>query len=450
MAITLKAEAKEFIKLAIPLAGAQLAQSATGFVDTLMMGWLGQTTLAGGGLAVALFMMVLLVSSGLVLGITPLLAAAQGNADRALLRSLTHQGWWLSGVVSVVGMVLIWKLPDLLIGQQPAVAAEAKVFLHAMLWGFFPALAFAMLKSVVTIVSAPQVVTIAVVTGTIFNGIGNYILGFGHFGVPALGLRGLAIASVASHWLMLLILVVHLLKKLPDQKFIAGRMPLDLPILSKILHLGWPLAVNFTMEVGLFTTITYLMGAFGAVALAAHQIAFQTTIITFMVPLGMSYATTVRVGQYFGQKNWLGIKRSTQVSFWLGIFYMSGTAMMMLLFPRSIAGLYLDLNDPKNTQTIQLATKLLQVAGAMQIGDGIQTTLAGALRGLQDTRAPMLLGFIAFWCCGLGTAYLLGFYWQWGAVGLWIGQCMGVQMAALSYFWRFRWSINKLRTPLPS
>jgi multidrug resistance protein, MATE family len=447
MTIILKAEAREFIKLAIPLAGAQLAQSATGFVDTLMMGWLGQTTLAGGGLAAALFMMVLVICSGLVLGLTPLLAAAQGNEDRTLSQTLTHQGWWLAGLVSIGGTIIIWLLPNFLVSQSTEVVAEARIYLQVMVGGFFPALAFAMLKSVVSIVSNPQVVTIAVVSGTVFNGLGNYILGFGHFGVTALGLRGLAIASTASYWLMLIILVVHLFISLPGKGFVSGWMPLKLPILRTILQLGWPLAVGFGLEIGLFTTVTYLMGSFGAVALAANQIVFQTTVITFMVPLGMSMATTVRVGQFFGRKDWPGVKRSARISFWLSILYMSGTASIMLLFPRSIAGLYLDLADLRNRETIELATQLLQVAAVMQIGDGIQTAVVGALRGLQDTRMPMILGFVAFWCCGLVLAYLLGFYLHWGAVGLWIGQCVGVQVAAITYYWRFRRSISKLQFP---
>lgn len=120
--------------------------------------------------------------------------------------------------------------------------------------------------------------------------------------------------------------------------------------------------------------------------------------------------------------------------------------MVMLLFPRSIVGLYLNLADQNNQETIDLAIQLLRVAGVMQIGDGIQTTVVGALRGLQDMRAPMLLGFVAFWCVGLGFAYLLGFYLQWGAVGLWIGQCLGVQVAAVTYYLRFRRSISKLHS----
>ena len=445
MTITLKAEAKEFIKLAIPLAGAQLAQSATGFVDTLMMGWLGSTTLAGGGLAVSLFMMVLIVSSGLVLGLTPLLAAAQGAGDRALIKSLTHQGWWLAGLVSIGGTLLIWFLPDFLIGQRPEVVSEARIYLRIMAGGFLPALTFAMLKSVVTIVAAPQMVTIAIVAGTITNCTGNYILGFGHFGFPALGLAGLAIASVASTWLMLIILVVYLLWRLPGQGLLTWRMPLNLPVLRRILQMGWPLAVAFCLEVGLFTTVTYLMGSFGAAALAANQIVFQTTIITFMVPLGISMAATVRVGQYLGQKDWLGIKRSSTISLSLSILYMSLTALVMLLLPRSIIGCYLDLAAPQNQETINLGIQLLRIAGVMQIGDGIQTTVVGALRGLQDVRTPMLLGFVAFWCVGLGFAYLWGFYWQWGAVGLWMGQCLGVQVAALTYYLRFQRSISKLQ-----
>ncbi len=446
MTITLKAEAREFIKLAIPLASAQLAQSATGFVDTLMMGWLGSTTLAGGGLAASLLMMVLIVSSGLLLGITPLLAAAQGAGDRQLSRSLTHQGWWLAGLVSIGGTLLVWFLPDLLIGQRPEVVAEARIYLQIMAGGFLPALTFAMLKSVVTIISAPQVVTIAMIAGTITDCVGNYALGFGHLGFPALGLAGLAIASVVSNWLMLIILVVHLLWHLPGEGFVTWRMPLNLPILRRIIQMGWPLAVGFALEVGLFTTVTYLMGSFGAAALAANQIVFQTTVITFMVPLGISMATTVRVGQYLGQKNWLGVRRSSKISLFFSISYMSVTAMVMLLFPRSIVGLYLNLADQNNQETIDLAIQLLRVAGVMQIGDGIQTTVVGALRGLQDMRAPMLLGFVAFWCVGLGFAYLLGFYLQWGAVGLWIGQCLGVQVAAVTYYLRFRRSISKLHS----
>jgi multidrug resistance protein, MATE family len=446
MNTTLKAEAREFIKLAIPLAGAQLAQSATGFVDTLMMGWLGPTTLAGGGLAVSLLMMVLIVSSGLVLGLTPLLAAAHGAGDRALTKSLTHQGWWLAGLVSIGGTLLVWFLPDLLVGQRPEVVAAARVYLRIMAMGFLPALTFAMLKSVVTIVSSPSVVTMAIVAGTITNCLGNYALGFGNFGFPALGLAGLAIASVASMWLMLIILVIHLLWRLPGEGLVTWRMPLHLPMLRHILQVGWPMAVAFGLEVGLFTTVTYLMGSFGAEALAANQIVFQTTVITFMVPLGISMATTVRVGQYLGQKNWLGIRRSSTISLFFSVSYMSVTALILLVFPRSITSLYLDVANSQNQATIDLAIQLLRVAGVMQIGDGIQTTVVGALRGLQDVRAPMLLGFGAFWCVGLGFAYLWGFYWQWGAVGLWMGQCLGVQVAALIYYWRF----HSLLTAIPA
>ncbi len=443
MTITLKAEAREFIKLAIPLAGAQLAQSGTGFVDTLMMGWLGPTVLAGGGLASSLLMMVLIVSSGLVLGITPLLAAAQGAGDFDLRKSLIHQGWWIAGLVSIGGTLLVWFLPNFMVGQQPEVVAAARTYLHIMAVGFFPALTFAMLKSVVTIVSAPQVVTIAIVVGTVVNCLGNYALGFGHFGLPALNLAGLAISSVISQWLMLIILVVHLMQHLPGQGFVSWWMPLNLSVLRRILHLGWPLAVGFALEVSLFTIVTYLIGSFGSAALAANQIVFQTTVITFMVPLGISMAATVRVGQYLGRKDWLGIRRSSKISLCLSILYMSMTALVMLFFPRSVIGLYLDMAAPQNQETIDLAIQFLRVAGVMQIGDGIQVTVVGALRGLQDVRAPVLLGFVAFWCVGLGLAYCLGFYWQWGAVGLWIGQCLGVQVAAITYYWRFRQLISK-------
>jgi multidrug resistance protein, MATE family len=216
------------------------------------------------------------------------------------------------------------------------------------------------------------------------------------------------------------------------------------PLLRELLRLGWPLSITLGLEVGLFTIVTYLMGILGAEALAAHQVVFQTILIIFMVPLGMALATTVRVGRYFGQQDLQGAKRAAHLAILASAGFMATMSLALLLWPTLFIGLYLDLSDPDNQRTIELATQLLRIAALAQIADGIQTTVAGAIRGLQDTRAPMVLGFVAFWVVGLQLGWLCGFTFHWGANGLWIGQSLGVLTAAALYYARFRYLTRKL------
>jgi multidrug resistance protein, MATE family len=430
---------REFLHLAIPLASAQLAQAATGFIDTLMMGWLGTATLAAGGLAATTFMAVLVIGIGLVLGITPVVAAAKGSGDREQVSRWSQQGFWLSLLVAMPMMLLTVLLPNLmlLLGQQPEVVSIGRIYLQILVWGVWPALFFAMFKSVLSAVANPRIITVIVIGGLVLNGFGNYVLAFGKLGFPALGLAGLAIATVASHWFMALTAIGYaLIWRRADRLLVWPLIP-NVALLGKLLQLGWPLSVSFGLEVGLFTVITYLMGIFGTAALAAHQIVFQTISLVFMVPLGMSIATTVRVGEYFGQGNLAGVRRATHVAMTVSGVFTALVSGLMALFPERVMGLYLDLSLPENAQTIAIGIMLLRIAAIAQLVDGLQTTIAGALRGLQDTRTPMFLGFVAFWGVGLQMGCWLGLGWKWGPIGLWIGQSLGVLAASVLFYWQF-------------
>ena len=443
----IRTEIKESLRLTIPLASAQVAQAATGFVDTVMMGWLGQEAIAAGGLAATTFTTLLVTTTGVVVGLSPLVAEAYGSGYKKRIQQLTRQGIWLSLLVAIPVMLLLGHIDYLMrhLGQAATTVTLAKTYLDVMLWGFFPALMFAMLKSVVSSLSQTRPVIVIVVAGTAFNAIANYILGFGKLGFTALGLKGIALASALSQWLMLLLLIIYILKhsQLRNYQLFANFHQLEPKILREILWIGVPIAISFAFEVGLFTVTTYLMGVLGTDVLAAHQIVFQTIALIFMVPLGMSFATTIRVGQWNGQQNSKGVRRAAYVSIWLGAMFMTIMAIALLVFPRQVIALYLDIDNPENARVISLATSMLTIAALSQILDGVQTTAAGALRGLKDTRVPMLLSFLAFWGVGLTSGYLLGFQLGFSGIGLWLGQLLGVAVSAGVFVWRFRRLMSK-------
>ncbi|MEM8675080.1 MAG: MATE family efflux transporter [Cyanobacteria bacterium P01_G01_bin.67] len=445
----LRQEAKKFLQLAIPLAGAQVAQSLTGFFDTIMMGRLGAETLAAGGLASLTFFAILNTAAGVVMGVSPLVAQAFGAGKKTRIEKLTRQGFWIVLLLSIPMMLAIAHLDSVMMqwGQAETTVTLANSYLDIILWGFFPALGFAMLRGVVSGLSQARPILIIVVFGTVFNIIGNYILGFGKFGFPRLELVGLSISSTLALWGMFIALIVYILRhpQLGAYRFFEQLYKLKPALISELCQTGIPIGIFIALEIGLFTIVTYLMGALGTEVLAAHQIVFQTVMVTFMIPLGMSYAATARVGQWLGLNNLPGIKRAGYVGIGMGLTVMLLLAIAMLLFPRSIVAIYLDLNDPANTQIVSLALPMLAIASVAQILDAVQKIAYGALQGIQDTRIPVLLNILAFWVIGLTSGYVLGFYFDLGGIGLWLGQSVGVAVAAILFLLRFRDRLNNLK-----
>ncbi|MDJ0747591.1 MAG: MATE family efflux transporter [Xenococcaceae cyanobacterium MO_167.B27] len=443
---SIRTEIKKFLQLAIPLASAQVAQSLTGFFDTIMMGRLGAETLAAGGLASLTFLALLNIAGGVVMGVSPLIAEAYGAGNKTRIEKLARQGFWLVLLLTIPIMFAIAYLDSIMLqlGQAETTVTLANTYLDIILWGFFPALSFAMLRGVVSGLSHARPVMFIVIIGTIFNIIGNYVLGFGKLGFPRLELAGLALASVLALWGMFLALLIYILKhpQLRTYRIIQELHQLKPGILADLVRIGLPIGIFSALEIGLFTIVTYLMGALGTEMLAAHQIVFQTIVVIFMIPLGMSYATTVRVGQWLGQQNLEGIKRAGYLSIAMGFMFAILVTIAMLLFPQAIVSLYLDINDPANTQVITLALPMLTIATVAQIPDVIQKITYGALQGIQDTRTPMLLSIPAFWGIGLTSGYILGFPLGWGGTGLWLGHSLGMAIAAILFLIRFHHQIT--------
>lgn len=441
--ISVREELKAFLQLAIPLASAQVAQLATGFVDTVMMGHLGRETLAAGALASITFFSFAGTASGIVMGVSPLVAEAYGAGDKARIEQVTRQGFWLCAGLAIPLMVAIAGFDSLMqrIGQEAAIVKLANIYLDVLLWGLFPFLGFAMLRGVVSAISETRPIMVIVIAGTLFNVVGNYVLGFGRFGFPRLEIAGLAIASVLTLWGMFLALVIYVMKhpQLRQYRFCDRIYPIQPRMIRELLKFGIPIGVFSALEISIYTALTYAMAFWGATGLAAHQVAFQTLNIIFMVPLGMSFAATARVGQWLGRQNRAGIRQAGIVSISVGAIWTAGVAIALLLFPRSVVGLYLDAKAPENAEVVGLAVAMLRIGAIAHFFDGVQKVAYGALQGLKDTRVPMLVSLLCYWFVGLFTGYVLAFQLQLGGVGLWLGILSSVAIAAVMFVWRFQW-----------
>lgn len=449
-------EVKQCLQLALPLAVAQLAQSATGFVDTVMMGWLGSQTIAAGGLGAASFGFCLLVTSGIVSAVSPLVAEAYGANQTERIRQIVQQGLWLAVLLSIPITLLLWNGSSLLrlLGQDLELVAMTDRYLKAIAWGFLPGLGFAVLRSFVAALSRPRPVMLVVFCGTLLNIVANYGLMFGKFGLPTLGLAGIGWASTLSLWSMFIALVIYIAKQAPFQQYKIFAKSSDRPIPAtspkkwqldqephqifwEIARIGLPIGGLLTVEAGLFTVVTFLVGYLGPMPLAAHQIALQMAHLSFQMAIGVALATTVRVGQLAGKNNSAGVRLAGYVGMAIGSLCMGSLGLLFWLAPQQIISLYLDNTNPANAEVIALASQLLGVAAIFQFVDGIQVTAAGALRGLKDTRIPMLIGFVAYWCIGLTTGCILGLWFNGGAFGLWWGLAIGLAVAAIVLTRRF-------------
>ncbi len=442
-----KTEIKALLRLAIPLISAQIAQAATGFVDTVMMGHLGREELAAGGLASFTFQVFLNTLAGVVMGVSPLVAASYGAGQKTRIEQVTQQGLLLTVGLSILTMVGMSHMDTVMqgLGQDPRTITLATSYLNTVLWALFPAVGFAMFRGVVAGLSQAQPIMTIVIIGTLFNIAGNYVFGFGKLGAPRLELVGLALASAIAWWGMFLALVVYLLwhPKLKAYRLFQRWYWLRFPLTREILMVGTPIGISILFEYGLMLVMSYLIGLLGTNALAAHQIALQTAIIVFMIPIGMSFAATALVGQWFGRQDPQGMQRAGLVSLATIIGVTTLVAIVLLLLRQSVIGLYVDLSDPENAELIKLVGPLMIIVALGNIFDGIQKTALGSLYGLQDTRVPVLLNILAYLGVGLISGYTLGFWVGLGVQGLWIGYYLGATTAATVYSWRF---ISQLRT----
>lgn len=424
-----------------------------GFVDTVMVGRLGKEALAGVALGNMVYFFLLILCMGVIVAVGPMVSQAYGAGEKEPIGRSVRQGFWLGAMLFVVAFLLIWNASHLMraLGQDPQTVAYAEGYLRAVVWGFLPFLWFIALRSFIESVSRPWPVTIITFSGLGLNILADYTLMFGRFGFPELGLVGTGYATTIVMWFMLTAMVVFVRsnRRLRVYGIFTRLGKPDKRYFRELLRIGWPIGAAYGIESGLFTATAFLMGLLGQASLAAHQIAIQTAAFMFMVPLGVGIAASVRVGQAAGRLDPHGVRMAARAGVTLAATFMLFSAILFWVAPRTIVSVYLDVKDPANAEVAALAATLLGIAALFQVFDGIQVSTAGALRGLKDTRAPMVIGLISYWLIGLGSSYLFAFRFGLGARGLWWGLVLGLAAASVLLLVRLRRQIRPVVVSSP-
>jgi multidrug resistance protein, MATE family len=421
------------IAVAGPLAAANLAQTAMGFTNTVVVGSLGSAALAAAGLGASLYFTVVMVCSGILTAVAPLAAHAIGAGDDRRAGRVAGAGLVLAALLAAPVIAALLSARHLLValGYEPALAAEIGRFLGAIAWAAPGLLGFAVLRSFLVAASHSRTVMIALILCVPMNAGLNWILVFGRLGAPALGIAGSGCATAIIQWLMFAGVTVYTVAA-PS----LGQYPIRPSLRSaveigRIVRLGLPIGGILGLEIGVFATTGILMGLLGPDALGAHQLVMNCISVIFMIPLGIAQAATVRVAVALGARTPAVARRAAAVALALGIAYMTIMALGLVAAPRVIARIYVDIDAPANRGLVGIALYLLVIAAVFQIFDGMQAIAAGALRGYRDTTVPLLLAVIGYWGIGFAGGWLLGFPAGYGPIGLWSGLAAGLAAVAL-------------------
>ncbi len=427
-------------KLALPLVVSHLAQISMSFIDTVLMGMLGVDALAGGGLAAALLQFCLIVSIGVLTAVANIVAFARGKGDHSEIRGVFHAGLLLVMLQSAMFGALLWNAAPLLlaVGQRPEVVAVAEVYLHSVVWMLLPGLSFMLLRSLVLgLGSARSVLQITLIAAALNYPI-SFLLMKGVGDWHGFGIAGIGYGTSLVSILMLCAFVRDILKEPKFRGYLTeiSTRYLKFAQVKQTVRLGFPIALSLAMEVGLFSTAAILAGLLGPVPLAAHQIALQCISLSFMIPLGISEAASIHVGQLTGAGQGGQIWAVTRTSLFMGTVFSFIAAALFWWFPSEIVHLFLFASTEAAVEKMALentGVQLLLVAALFQWVDGTQVILMGMLRGLKQTVGPTVVTFIGYWCVGFPFAWWAMGYW--GVVGLWTGLGVGLATAALLLLW---------------
>jgi MATE family multidrug resistance protein len=431
----ISAELRATLALATPLAAANLAQMAMAVTNTVMVGRLGAMPLAAAGLGGMIFFSIGVMLQGILFAVAPLAAHALGAGDRRAAGRIAGAGLALAVLLALPFVAALTSLDRLLewFGYDAALATEIGRYLRALAWGGPAFLAFAVLRSLFAALSRTRPVMIVLFICVAGNAVLNWMLIFGHLGTPAFGVAGSGYASSINQWLMLagLALCTRIMPGLAGLRVLRNACAASRTQMGNILRLGLPIGGLRGMEVGVFLAAGLLMGLLGASALGAHQLVLNCASISFMVPLGLGQAATVRVAYEIGSGRAFAARRAGFVALALGVGFMSAAALVLWTVPEAIIAVYVDIADPANYETVKIARRLIVIAAIFQVFDGMQVIAAGALRGYRDAFVPMLIAAFGYWGTGFLGGWLLAFPLGYGAVGLWWGLALGLAVVAM-------------------
>lgn len=437
-------ETRELLKLSWPLILTQIAQMAIGTTDTLMLARFSKVALAGAVLGNTMFYFCWLLGSGPTSAVSPMIAHILGADpdNRTGVRVVARMGFWSVLMVGVPLVVFLQFAKPILmaLGQSEQLASAAAAFVVPLSLGLPFSLGFQVLRNYSTALSKPKASLIVMGFAVVFNVAFDYALIFGHLGFPRLGLLGSGIASACSFACSfgLMLTVVRLTPKLHLYRIFRDFGKPDWSKLKEVYVLGLPIGLTMLFEATLFLSSNFFMGHFGLDHLAAHTIAMNVPSITFMVPLGVAMAATVRVGLAAGAGDREAARRAGFSAILVATGFMTVTSVILAIWPFAIATVYLP-PTPANMPSLLLAVTFLHVAAVFQIVDGVQVAAALALRGLKDARTPMWIAGASYWLAGFPACMLFAFGFGLKGLGIWYGLAFGLLVAAVLMCWRFSW-----------
>lgn len=436
-------EARQLLALAIPVILAQIAQTAMGFVDTVMAGGYSATDMAAVAIGTSIWLPAILFGHGLLLALTPTIAQLNGSGRRDRIAHQVRQGFWLAGMVSVLVMVVLWNAGYIIHAMHnidPQLADKAVGYLRALLWGAPGYLFFQVARNQCEGLARTKPGMVMGFIGLLVNIPVNYIFIYGHYGMPELGGVGCGVATASVYWVMFasMLLYVKRAHAMRDIQHAQHFGKPDWAVIKRLTQLGLPIALALFFEVTLFAVVALLVSPLGIVDVAGHQIALNFSSLMFVLPMSLAAAVTIRVGYRLGQGSTLDAQTSAWTGIAVGVCMAVITAIFTVVMRKHIALLY---ND--NPQVVALASFLMLLAAVYQISDSIQVIGSGVLRGYKDTRSIFFITFIAYWVLGLPSGYVLALtdlvVEPMGPAGFWTGFIIGLTSAAIMMLWRMRY-----------
>ena len=444
----LKQYTKEFrynLALAAPVMLGMLGHTLVGLVDNIMVGQLGTAELAAVSLGNSFMFIAMSLGIGFSTVITPIVAEADGEKDFDKGKSALKHGLFLCTTIGIILFLLILMAKPLmdLMSQPEEVVTLALPYLDLVAFSLIPLIIFQAFKQFSDGLSLTRYPMYATLIANIVNVLLNYLLIFGKAGFPELGITGAAIGTLISRLVMVVFLWVFLRNKKKSKDYVTNIkiFVLEQKMIKKIIALGFPSSLQMFFEVAIFTAAIWLSGILGKNPQAANQIALNLASMTYMIAIGLSVASMIRVGNQKGLKAFKELRRIAFSIFLLGFLIEFGFALLFVLFNELLPQIYLDVDDvanmKDNMEVVKTASELLIVAALFQISDGVQVTVLGALRGLQDVKIPTIITFIAYWIVGFPVMYYLGLKTELQSAGIWLGLLAGLTVSAILLFIRF-------------
>lgn len=431
--------------LAIPLALTGLLQSSTYFFETMFLAHLSHEVLAAGALVSWLVGTFIVILIGIMSAINILVAHKHGAKDKEGISLVVRDGVWLAVILSIPSIILFWNLSPifLLLGQNQAVVELAQAYLHALTWGLLPNLImFALLEFIVGLGNARLILVFSLLS-TVLTVFFSFVLIFGKFGFPALGIAGAGWGSTISCWISFIVLVTYVLIHKNYRSYLNYLFkPTKKSYLGELFKIGTPMGMMYCVEVGFFFALTLITGSLGSQLLAANQITMQYMGTLMSVIFSIAQAITVRMGHLLGAGDIASAERASYVGVGFSAVFMLIIGIFYLTVPNALISIDFDIHDSANFELIQIATQLLAISAIFQLFEAMRIAFFGALRALKDTRFTLFISIISFWGIALPVGYLLATRFKMGGPGLWWGMVLGASFSVLLLLWRFKFKIK--------